>query len=93
MSENNHVGTIRLDGKAGATIQVVPNADGSSRVEVYNLHGTLLAYQRVENSVSEEDAVNIGFSLFNGFVFGYRACEYLVRQNVESILEGNSPLA
>ena len=93
MSENNHVGTIRLDGKAGATIQVVPNADGSSRVEVYNLHGTLLAYQRVENAVPEENAVNIGFSLFNGFVFGYRACEYLVRQNVESILEGNSPLA
>ena len=93
MSENNHVGTIKLDGKAGASIQIVPNADGSARVEVYNLRGTLLAYQRVDKSISDDEAVNIGFSLFNGFVFGYRACEYLVRQNVEAILEGNSPLA
>lgn len=85
---------IKLDGHIGASIQLVPNANGTARVEVYNMRGVLLAHQQVDGNIDRETASAIGFSLFNGFVFGYRACQSAVRSGIESVLSGpDSPLA
>lgn len=88
------IASVKLDGHIGASIQLVPNANGTARVEVYNMRGVLLAHQQVAGNIDRETASAIGFSLFNGFVFGYRACEQRVRTGVETLLGGaDSPLA
>ena len=89
------IATVKLDGHIGASIQLIPNdLDGSARVEAYNMRGQLLAHQKVDGTIDKDDASAIGFSLFNGFVFGYRACEQRVRTGVETLLGGaDSPLA
>ena len=92
---SNSIATVKLDGHIGASIQLVPNEmDGSARVEVYNMRGLLLAHQKVDGAIDKDEAAAIGFALFNGFIFGYRACEQLVRQGVETLLGGpDNPLA
>lgn len=92
---SDQIATVKLDGHIGASIQLVPNElDGSARVEVYNMRGQLLAHQVVPGDTDKDTAAAIGFSLFNGFIFGYRACEQRVRQGVETLLDGaDSPLA
>lgn len=92
---SNSIATVKLDGHIGASIQLVPNElDGSARIEVYNMRGQLLAHQQVSSDMDRNTAASIGFSLFNGFVFGYRACEQRLRQGVETLLGGaDSPLA
>lgn len=92
---SNSIATVKLDGHIGASIQLVPNElDGSARVEVYNMRGLLLAHQAVPGDTDKDTAAAIGFSLFNGFIFGYRACEQRVRTGVETLLGGeDSPLA
>jgi hypothetical protein len=48
----------------------------------------------VDSTIDKDEAAAIGFSLFNGFIFGYRACEQRVRAGVETLLCGaDSPLA
>lgn len=92
---SNNIATVKLDGHIGASIQLVPNeGDGSARIEVYNMRGQLLAHQAVPGNTDKDTAASIGFSLFNGFIFGYRACEQRVRTNVETLLGGpDSPIA
>lgn len=92
---SNQLATVKLDGHIGASIQLIPNElDGSARIEVYNMRGQLLAHQQVGSDMDRNTAASIGFSLFNGFVFGYRACEQRLRQGVETLLGGaDSPLA
>lgn len=92
---SNQVATVKLDGHLGASVQLVPNVlTGNARVEVYNMRGQLLAHQKVDGTIDKDEAAAIGFSLFNGFIFGYRACEQRVRQGVETLLGGeDSPLA
>lgn len=92
---SNQVATVKLDGHIGASIQLVPNKlEGSARIEVYNMRGQLLAHQQVSGDTDQDRAAAIGFSLFNGFIFGYRACEQRVRQGVETLLGGpDNPLA
>lgn len=92
---SNQLATVKLDGHIGASIQLVPNEmDGSARIEVYNMRGQLLAHQQVSGDMDKDQAAAIGFALFNGFIFGYRACEQRVRQGVETLLGGaDSPLA
>jgi hypothetical protein len=89
------IATVKLDGHIGASIQLIPNElDGSARVEVYNMRGQLLAHQKVDGTIDKDEASAIDFSLFNGFIFGYRACEQKVRQGVETLLGGeDNPLA
>lgn len=89
------IASVKLDGHIGAEIHFVPNAmDDTARLEVYNLRGQLLAYQQMPGDTSVEIARMIGFALFNGYVFGYRACEQRVRQGVETLLNGqDNPLA
>jgi hypothetical protein len=92
---SDQIATVKLDGHIGAFIQLVPNEmEGSARVEVYNMRGLLLAHQKVDGTVDKDQAADIGFSLFNGFIFGYRACEQRVRTGVELLLGGpDNPLA
>lgn len=92
---SDQVATVKLDGHIGASIQMIPNTlDGTARVEVYNMRGQLLAHQVVAGDTDKDTAASIGFALFNGFIFGYRACESRVRSNVETLLGGDdSPLA
>lgn len=92
---SNSIATVKLDGHIGASIHMVPNElDGSARIEVYNMRGQLLAHQIVDVTIDKDQAAAIGFSLFNGFIFGYRACEQRVRTGVELLLGGpDNPLA
>ena len=92
---SNSIATVKLDGHIGASIHMVPNElDDSARIEVYNMRGQLLAHQIVHIDTDKDEAARIGFSLFNGFIFGYRACEQRVRTGVELLLGGpENPLA
>lgn len=92
---SNSIATVKLDGHIGASIQLVPNElEGSARVEVYNMRGQLLAHQIVAAGIEKDDAAAVGFAMYNGFIFGYRACEQRVRTGVELLLGGpDNPLA
>ena len=89
------IASVKLDGHIGAEIHFVPNAmEDTARLEVYNLRGQLLAYQQMPGDTSVEIARMIGFALFNGYVFGYRACEHRLRNGLETLLSGpDSPLS
>lgn len=92
---SNQLATVKLDGHIGATIQLIPNEmENHARIEVKNMRGQLLAHQQVSGDMDRNTAASIGFSLFNGFIFGYRACEQRVRTGVETLLNGpDNPLA
>ena len=92
---SNSIATVKLDGHIGATIQLIPNElEGHARIEVKNMRGQLLAHQIVAPDIDKDDAASVGVALYNGFIFGYRACEQRVRQGVETLMAGaDSPLA
>ena len=91
---SNKIASVRMDGHIGAEIQMVKNErEGTARVEVYNMRGQLLAHQEVPGETDKETASAIGFALYNGFIFGYRSCEYRLRTGVDLLLNGSeSPL-
>lgn len=85
---SNQVAEIRQDGRVAAVVQFVPNErNGVARIEVYNKRGQLLAHQQVSLDTDKELASAIGFALYNGFVFGYRACAYKFRHGVIDLME------
>ena len=84
------VGTIRDENILKASIQIVPNANGeSSRVEVYDVSGRRMAYMNVKPDTEDSVAGVIGYSLYEGFIFGVEHIKYKMRKNFEAILLDN----
>lgn len=84
----NQVAEIRQDGRIAAVVHLVPNEKtGDARIEVYNVRGQLLAHQRVTSDTDKDSASAIGFAMYNGYVYGYRACAYKFRHGVIDLLE------
>lgn len=84
------VGTIRGENILKASIQIVPNTNGeSSRVEVYDVSGRRMAYMNVKPDTEDSVAGVIGYSLYEGFIFGVEHIKYKMRQNFEAILLDN----
>ena len=84
----NQVAEIRQDGRIAAVVHLVPNEKtGDARIEVYNVRGQLLAHQQVTSGIDKDSASAIGFAMYNGYVYGYRACAYKFRHGVIDLLE------
>ena len=87
----NQVAEIRQDGRTAAVVQLVSNEKtGTARIEVYNVRGQLLAHQQVSSDIDKESASTIGFAMYNGYIYGYRACAYKFRHGVIDLLEDKS---
>lgn len=87
MPNDNQVGIINNPrGELTATIDLIPNEKtGNATVEVKGVSGRRLAWQTVEGDTTADQAADLGFALYNGYVFGYFDCAAETRSAVDAL--------
>ena len=86
----SETGTITEGGMTVGQLQIVADAEGDKRVQLYNKNGTFLADCPFEGD--DDKGLEIGMGLYRGYTAGWDNAEFTISRSVSKALNTRSDL-
>lgn len=86
----SETGAITEGNRTVGQLQIVTNADGDKRVQLYNKNGTFLVDCPFDGD--DDKGLEIGMGLYRGYVNGWNNAEFVLSRSVNKALNTKSEL-